>query len=171
LLGLIYRRYYQHADSNTLLQIYTALVRPHLEYASPVWSPHLSKDINSIEDVQKFALRICAKSWEDRYEDLLHLFNLPSMSERRLHLDLCTMFKIVHGFFYFPSGIVSELQSCRITRNTGRPHLLHRPFAHSSYFYHSFVPRTVYSWNNLPTYLTSCESVSSFKYHLVTYFN
>ena len=44
-------------------------------------------------------------------------------------------------------------------------------FAHSSYFYHSFVPRTVYSWNNLPTYLTSCESVSSFKYHLITYFN
>ena len=65
LLGLTYRHYYQHADSNTLLQIYIALVRPHLEYASPVWSPHLSKDINSIEDVQKFALRICAKSWED----------------------------------------------------------------------------------------------------------
>ena len=64
LLGLIYMCYYQHAESNTLFQIYTALVRPHLKYASPVWSLHLSKGINSIEDVQKFALRICAKSWK-----------------------------------------------------------------------------------------------------------
>ncbi len=74
--------------------------------------------LRTIEGIQKFAFRICAKSLEERYEDLLQLFNLPAMSERRLYLDLCTMFKIVHGFFYFPSGIVSELEPCRITRNT-----------------------------------------------------
>ena len=33
------------------------------------------------------------------------------LSERRLYLDLCTMFKIVHGLFHFPSGLTrAELQ-------------------------------------------------------------
>ena len=33
--------------------------RPWVEYASSVWSPHLVKDIKCIDDVQKFALRVC----------------------------------------------------------------------------------------------------------------
>ena len=33
----------------------TSLIRPHLEYAVPVWNPHLSKDIDSLESVQRFA--------------------------------------------------------------------------------------------------------------------
>ena len=40
LLGLLYRQYYQLAEPNTLLQLYLSLIRPHLEYASPVWNPY-----------------------------------------------------------------------------------------------------------------------------------
>ena len=43
LLGLLYRQYYQLAEPNTLLQLYLSLIRPHLEYASPVWNPYLRK--------------------------------------------------------------------------------------------------------------------------------
>ena len=56
LIGLLYRRYYHYSDSNTLLQLYLSLVRPHTEYAAPVWDPLLLRDINSLESVQKFAL-------------------------------------------------------------------------------------------------------------------
>ena len=48
-----------------------SMVRPHLEYASPVWSPHLAKDKELIESVQKFALRIASKSWSMPNHDLL----------------------------------------------------------------------------------------------------
>lgn len=168
LLGLIYRRYYNYTDPSILLQMYLTLVRPHLEYASQVWSPHLSKDINMIEDVQKFALRMCGKLWDEQYEDLLHLFNLPTMAERRLYLDLCTMFKIVHGFFSFPPGVISEFRPCRKTRNNDRPLLFHRPYAHSNYFYHSFFLRSICSWNCLPPSLVSCTSLPRFKSQLVT---
>jgi len=61
LLGLLYRRFYKHAEPSALLQLYFSLIRPHLEYASDVWDPHLQKDITLMENVQKFGLRICAK--------------------------------------------------------------------------------------------------------------
>ena len=34
---------------------YAALVCPHLEYCSPVWNPHLKKDCDKLEKVQKWA--------------------------------------------------------------------------------------------------------------------
>ena len=55
LIGLLYRRYYQYSDCNTLLQLYLSLVRPHTEYAAPVWDPHLLSDINSLENLTSWA--------------------------------------------------------------------------------------------------------------------
>ena len=37
ILGLQYRQYYHHADSEAIRQLYISLVRPHLEYGSMVW--------------------------------------------------------------------------------------------------------------------------------------
>ena len=56
-LGLIYRTF--SCKSKTIItQLYKSLVRPHLDYCSPVWRPHLQKDINLLEKVQKRATRM-----------------------------------------------------------------------------------------------------------------
>ena len=44
ILGLLYRKFYNNAPSNSLVQLYLSLVRPHLDYASAIWSPHVKKD-------------------------------------------------------------------------------------------------------------------------------
>ena len=115
LLGLLYRKYYQYAEPQILLQLYISLVRPHLEYASPVWNPYLQKNINTLEEVQKFALRMCSKQRDQAYSQLLQLFNIPTLSECRLYLDLCTMFKVVHDYLNFLlafwTHIMAELQA------------------------------------------------------------
>ena len=43
-------------DSKSMILTYKILVHLHLEYAVPVWSPHLAKDISNLERVQKFGL-------------------------------------------------------------------------------------------------------------------
>jgi len=44
LLGMIYRCFSEYSNPDTLLHMYESMVRPHLEYASQVWDPHLQKD-------------------------------------------------------------------------------------------------------------------------------
>ena len=64
LVGLLYRRCYEHASCSTVQKLYISFVRPHLEYASIVWNSYLKSDIYKLEDVQKFALSVCLKSWD-----------------------------------------------------------------------------------------------------------
>ena len=64
LLGLLYRKFYRSVDSAFLFRLYLSLVRPILEYACPVWDPYTFKNIEQLESVQKFALKICAHRWD-----------------------------------------------------------------------------------------------------------
>ena len=41
-IGLLYCKFYRYSDVDTLKQLYMAFIRPHLEYATIVWDPHLS---------------------------------------------------------------------------------------------------------------------------------
>ena len=38
--------------------LFQALIRPHLEYAEAVWFPFTKKDIDTIENVQKRAMKL-----------------------------------------------------------------------------------------------------------------
>ena len=48
---------------------------------------------------------MCLKQWDLGYQDLLDLSQLPTLENRRLYLKLCTLYKIIHGYFYFPSNV------------------------------------------------------------------
>ena len=82
--------------------MYKTLVCPHLEYAAPVWDPHLLKDIESVENVQKYGLKMCLKRWDLGYQELLHLTQIPTLENRRVYLKLCTV-------LYLRSSMVSFL--------------------------------------------------------------
>ena len=80
-----------------------------------------------------------------------------------------TMFKIVHGLFYFPSGVFVE-QAPRVTRSQSHQVFV-CPYAHTSSFYNSFVPRTICNWNMFTAHvlLSFSSSVSSFKTNFWAY--
>ena len=102
LLGLLHIQFSANTNSCTLTKLYLSLIRPHLEYGAQVWHPYLSKDIQAIENVQKFSLRICSKKWNLSYWELLDMFQLPSLENRRLYLSLSTFYKIIYNLVSFP---------------------------------------------------------------------
>ena len=53
----ITKKTFENIDKETFLYIFKGLVRPHLEYASSVWSPHLIKHIEALESVQRRATK------------------------------------------------------------------------------------------------------------------
>ena len=159
LIGLLYRRFYGNVNQQTLYSLYTTLVRPHLEYAAPIWDPHLVKDIIKLENVQKFAMKMCSKQWDMGYQDLLELSQLPTLQNRRLYLKLCTLYKIIHGYFYFPPNVFVP----QVSRYNSSLPLLNQPLARTNAFQSSFVPSSASIWNHLPHEALTAHSVSSFK--------
>ena len=91
ILGLIYRTFYANSSPFSLLKLYISLIRPSLEYACQVWNPYLAKDIDKLEKVQQFALRLCFKQWDLDYQSLLFLSDLPTLAARRKYFNFCTM--------------------------------------------------------------------------------
>ena len=61
----------------TILHIYITCIRPHLEYACQLWDPYTNKDAQLLEDVQKFACKVCLKQWNLDYHSMLCLLGLP----------------------------------------------------------------------------------------------
>ena len=160
ILGLIYRRFYSSANQDTLRQLYISLVRPHLEYACPVWDPHLVKDKKTLEDVQKFGCRLAAHQWDSGYQELLDLFELQSLEQRRLHLKLGLMFKIIHRLCYFPS--IPARRSNISNLRASHSFQLDPPFARTNAYKFSFFPHTMAVWNSLNNDCVTSTSYSTF---------
>ena len=90
-----------YLPASSLLLLYLSFVRPHLEYASQVWSPHLLKDISLLERVQKFGLKVCLKNWNCNYQESLNELSLFDLKTRREYLNLCLLYKIVNKISEF----------------------------------------------------------------------
>ena len=80
------------------LPLYKALMRPHLEYCSLVWSPNLKKDILSIDKVQLRVTKMIPAISALTYEERLKRTGLISLENCRLRADLLEVFKILKGF-------------------------------------------------------------------------
>ena len=80
-------------------QLFKSLVRPILEYAAPVWSPYLIKDIVALGKVQRRASRLALrqKRGEMRYEHRCRLLKWQTLEKRREFLSLVQCYKIVFG--------------------------------------------------------------------------
>ena len=97
IVGLI-RRSFTSLDCKSFTKIYTAFVRPHLEYAQSVWSPHLQKYVNMLENVQIRATKLVDGLENLDYEERLKRLNLPSLAFRRFRGDLIELYKHFHHY-------------------------------------------------------------------------
>ena len=81
-LGMISRTI-KCKSKSVLLSLYKSLVRPHLEYCTPVWSPHFVKDKHMLEKVQHRFTRMVPGMKELPYKDRLKQLGLWTLEEKK----------------------------------------------------------------------------------------
>jgi len=95
MLGFIDRSI-KHKDRDILLSLYKSLVRPHLEYCIPAWSPPYVKDKELIEPIQHRFTRMFPELWKLPFLRRLQHLKLWTLEERRVRADLIKVYKIIH---------------------------------------------------------------------------
>ena len=78
------------------LALYETLIRPHLEFAPPVWTPLYKKDAIVLENVQRRATQLIKALSKKTYQERLKELGLPSLEYRKLRADAIEVFKIIN---------------------------------------------------------------------------
>jgi hypothetical protein len=151
-------------NSNILKKAFCTYVRPLLEYASQIWSPHCHKDITLIENVQRRFSKTIPNLHCLAYSTRLARLKLPSLYIRRCQLDLCTVYRILHHHIFLESSLFFTLRPTLNIR--GHPFTLRIPLTRLNSSKFSFQSRIIKPWNSLPLSVVSVNTLHLFKFKL-----
>jgi ribonuclease P/MRP protein subunit RPP40 len=173
ILGMIARAFVSR-NRFIITKLYKSLVRPHLDYCIQVWRPHLEKDIEVLERVQRRMTRMVEGCKDLSYERRLKKIGLTTLETRRVRADLIEVYKIfkgldrveVKGFFLRSRNEMG----CHGTCNTrGNEYKLQKRRFRTDVAKYNFGNRVVNEWNRLPDRIVKIEDLGDFKGELDKY--
>jgi hypothetical protein len=175
-LGQI-KRTFRYWTKGSFRTIFTAFVRPHLEYAIQAWSPQFKKDIITLEKIQRRATKLVRSVRHLSYSERLRKLNMISLEERRTRGDLIQFFKFYSGFNSI--SWIKEPSKANFLMQTGPSAGLKRshfemkrpPITNCCQREHFFINRTIPIWNSLPPQIIEADSINQFKNRLDKYYD
>ena len=146
---------------------YQTYLRPVLEYASVVWSPHYQLDIDKLEMVQRRSARFVLNK-KDRYDsvtEMLSFLGWPSLQSRRIEAKLVMLYKIINNVVHVD---LDDDILIPVTCHYTRAHLM-QPYTRVDPYKYSFIPSSIRLWNTLPRNVVNQDSVNKFQDKLHTH--
>jgi hypothetical protein len=165
-LGII-KRTVGTSNMKVFMLLYKTLVRPILEYAVPMWSPYLVKDVKALESVQRRASRMALnqKRGEMPYDSRCEILKLDTLQKRREYSSLIECYKTVYGLNGISFDEVFEFRHIRKTR-CNHKYTLYSKLSRVNCFQHSFFVRIINLWNGLSAPVAEADRLSLFKSRL-----
>ena len=166
-VGLL-RKLYQYVPRKTLLLIYKAYIRPHLDYADVVYDqPQNSSFCNRLESVQYNSCLAITGAIRGTSRKRLYLeLGMESLRDRRWYRKLVVFFKLLNG--QAPSYLKSIVPSFVSSRDI-HSNIIRQFKTNSLYFASSFFPYCIKEWNNLSQEIREISTVSKFKQELLSF--
>ena len=147
-LGFL-RRNLSSCPQNIKETAYKGLVRPVLEYASPVWDPHGIVVQEELEKVQNRAARFVTGNYNFETGSMtivLEQLGWESLHKRRKGSKLILLFKGLKGRASIPCD---DLQPPNRRSRNQHPMAFQVPYAITDIYKYSFFPDTIRDWNAL----------------------
>jgi len=136
-----------------------------MEYCVKAWSPHLAKDIQTLEKVQRSATKLVSSLKKLSYEARLNKLGLLTIEKWRIRGDLIETYKIINGMENVKINQFFEFSNIGyILRGHNKKLLINRSRLNTRTFF--FSNRIARHWNNLTQEVVNAPSVNSFKNRL-----
>ena len=78
-LGMIRRNITYYKEKSLIIPLYKAIGSPHLGYCIQAWNPHLRKDVDMLDKIQRRATKLIPELRDLTYEERLKECGLPTL--------------------------------------------------------------------------------------------